>query len=210
MTLANRFVLPAMQRKWCANGEAMPQLIEYDRRRVLGGSALVITEACAADHPTATQVPYYGWISEATRDAWADGVQRVRSAGGHMFVPLFHEGACRSEGGDGPLSAYPSGLEHPDVPRGRTATGRELEEIKDAFVRGARIAKEIGASGTEVHSCHGYLLDQLLWAGTNRRTDGYGGPDIRDRVRFPAEIVAAVPTPSGPARTSASRDGRRS
>jgi hypothetical protein len=55
MTLANRFVLPAMQRKWCVNGEPMPQLIEYYRRRVLGGSALVITEACAVDHPRATQ-----------------------------------------------------------------------------------------------------------------------------------------------------------
>lgn len=202
MTLANRFVLPAMQRKWCANGEPMPQLIEYYRRRVLGGSSLVITEACAVDHPTATQVPHYGWISEATRDAWADGVRRVRSAGGHMFVQLFHEGACRSEGGDGPLSAYPtlspSGLEHPDMPKGRAATGRELEEIKDAFVRGARITKEIGASGVEVHACHGYLLDQFLWAGTNRRTDGYGGPDIRDRVRFPAEIVAAIRDAVGP------------
>jgi 2,4-dienoyl-CoA reductase-like NADH-dependent reductase (Old Yellow Enzyme family) len=202
MTLTNRFVLPAMQRKWCVNGEPMPQLIEYYRRRVLGGSALVITEACAVDHPTATQVPHYGWISEATRDAWADGVRRVRSAGGHMFVQLFHEGACRSEGGDGPLSEHPtlspSGLEHPDMPKGRAATGQELEEIKDAFVRGARITKEIGASGVEVHACHGYLLDQFLWAGTNRRTDGYGGPDIRDRVRFPAEIVAAIRDAVGP------------
>jgi 2,4-dienoyl-CoA reductase-like NADH-dependent reductase (Old Yellow Enzyme family) len=59
-------------------------------------------------------------------------------------------------------------------------------------VRGALAAREIGAAGVEVHACHGYLLDQFLWAETNRRTDGYGGDDIRARVRFPAEIVAAI------------------
>jgi 2,4-dienoyl-CoA reductase-like NADH-dependent reductase (Old Yellow Enzyme family) len=44
----------------------------------------------------------------------------------------------------------------------------------------------------EVHACHGYLLDQFLWAETNRRSDGFGGDDIRARVRFPAEIVTAI------------------
>jgi 2,4-dienoyl-CoA reductase-like NADH-dependent reductase (Old Yellow Enzyme family) len=201
-TLANRFVLPAMQRKWCANGEPMPELVEYYCKRVRGGCALVITEACCVDHPSATQVPYYGWIADATRAAWADGVRRVREAGGHLFVQLFHEGACRSEGGDGPLSRHPtlspSGLVSPDRPKGAAATAQDLADIRDAFVRSAVIAKEIGASGVEVHACHGYLLDQFLWAGTNRRTDGYGGPDLRDRVRFPAEIVAGIRAAVGP------------
>ena len=50
----------------------------------------------------------------------------------------------------------------------------------------------------EVHACHGYLLDQFLWADTNRRTDGYGGDSILARVRFPAEVVAAVREAVGP------------
>jgi 2,4-dienoyl-CoA reductase-like NADH-dependent reductase (Old Yellow Enzyme family) len=64
-------------------------------------------------------------------------------------------------------------------------------------VRGALAAREIGAAGVEVHSCHGYLLDQFLWAETNRREDGYGGDDIRARVRFPAEIVRAIRDAAG-------------
>ena len=68
----------------------------------------------------------------------------------------------------------------------------DLAAIQDAFVRGALAAQQIGADGVEIHACHGYLLDLFLWPGTNRRTDGYGGDDIRERVRFPAEIVAAV------------------
>lgn len=45
--------------------------------------------------------------------------------------------------------------------------------------------------GVELHGAHGYLLDQFLWAGTNRRTDAYGGDPVA-RTKFAAEIVAAV------------------
>lgn len=196
MTLANRFVMPGMQRSWCRDGRPTLQLAEYYRRRVEGGAALVITEACAVDHPTATQVPHYGWISERTKDAWKLCADAVAGAGGHFFLQLWHEGAIRSEGGDGPLAAHPtlspSGLAYAGKPAGRPATIDELAEIRDAFVRGAVLAGEIGASGVEVHACHGYLLDQFLWKATNRRGDGYGGDVIDDRVRFPAEIVAGI------------------
>jgi len=49
-----------------------------------------------------------------------------------------------------------------------------------------------------VHCAHGYLLDQFLWHGSNVRDDGYGGPDVADRVRFPAEIVRAIRAECGP------------
>ena len=77
-------------------------------------------------------------------------------------------------------------------PNGLAASLGDLEAIQDAFVRGARAAQQIGANGVEVHACHGYLLERFLWAETNRRTDGYGGDDIRARVRFPKEIVTAI------------------
>jgi 2,4-dienoyl-CoA reductase-like NADH-dependent reductase (Old Yellow Enzyme family) len=119
-----------------------------------------------------------------------------------MFMQLWHEGAVRKEGGDGPYAQYPtlspSGLVHAGKPNGRAATAEDLDAIKDAFVRGALAARQIGADGVEVHACHGYLLDQFLWAETNRRTDGYGGDDIRARVRFPAEIVRAIRMAVGP------------
>jgi 2,4-dienoyl-CoA reductase-like NADH-dependent reductase (Old Yellow Enzyme family) len=73
-----------------------------------------------------------------------------------------------------------------------------LAEIRDGFVRSAMIAQEIGAAGVEVHAAHGYFLDQFLWHGTNVREDGYGGPDMVHRARFPAEIVAAVREACGP------------
>lgn len=196
MRLATRVVMPAMQRSWCRDGRPSEFLGEYYSRRVRGGASLVITEACAVDHPTATQVPQYGWIRPDTADAWRRCAEAVTEAGGHLLIQLWHEGAIRAVGGDGPYGRHPtlspSGLAGPGRPNGRAATGAELVELRDAFVRGARIAEDIGAAGVEVHACHGYLLDQFLWSATNRRTDGYGGADLRDRARFPVEIVEAI------------------
>lgn len=202
LTLANRFVLPGMGRRACRDGKPLPELGRYYSRRVEGGVALVITEACAVDHPSATQVPHYGWVRDDTLEAWARCVERVRAAGGHFFLQLWHEGAVRPEGGEGPYAPHPtlspSGLVHGRRQNGRAASSEDLAAIKDAFVRGAIAAKEIGASGVEVHACHGYLLDQFLWAETNRRSDGYGGDELGARVRFPAEIVGAIRDAVGP------------
>jgi 2,4-dienoyl-CoA reductase-like NADH-dependent reductase (Old Yellow Enzyme family) len=93
----------------------------------------------------------------------------------------------------------PSGLAHAGKPNGRAATLEDMEAIKAAFVKGALAALQIGACGIEVHACHGYLLDQFLWAETNRRANGYGGDDMAARVRFPAEIVRAIRSAVGPA-----------
>jgi 2,4-dienoyl-CoA reductase-like NADH-dependent reductase (Old Yellow Enzyme family) len=202
LALANRFVMPGMQRQWCVDGKPTPRLVDYYCQRARGGVPLIITESCSVDHPSATQEPSYAWMTEATVDAWADCIAAVRSAGGNLFLQLWHEGAVRREGGDGPLSAEPtlspSGIRSAGLRQGRAATMEELVEIRQSFVRSALLAQQAGARGVEVHACHGYLLDQFLWEVTNQRDDGYGGPDIRARVRFPAEVLGAVRKAVGP------------
>jgi 2,4-dienoyl-CoA reductase-like NADH-dependent reductase (Old Yellow Enzyme family) len=200
--LPNRFVMPGMQRMWCEHGSPLPRLADYYRSRIEGGVGLLITESTAVDHPSSTQVPFYARMTASTLEAWAGCVRAVRSAGGRMLIQLWHEGAVRTEGGDGPYAQYPtlspSGLRGPGKPRGRAATGKELIAIRDAFVRSARMAQDLGVDGVEVHAAHGYLLDQFLWAQSNRRTDGYGGDDIAQRARFPTEVVAAIRDAVGP------------
>lgn len=68
----------------------------------------------------------------------------------------------------------------------------EMDELKDSFVEAAVMAKDIGATGVELHGAHGYLIDQFLWPATNRRDDGYGGDRLSDRLRFPVELTHAV------------------
>jgi 2,4-dienoyl-CoA reductase-like NADH-dependent reductase (Old Yellow Enzyme family) len=198
-TLRNRFVMPGMQRAWCVDGAPGEQLREYYRRRALGGTALVISEACAVDHPSAASNPMFARLDAGTKQPWRDCVDAVHQAGGRMFLQLWHQGAVDT-GKAGPdfTALSPSGLAKEGRPFGRAASGAELAEIAEAFARGARVAREIGADGVEVHACHGYLLDQFLWRETNRRTDRYGGAGMRDRAAFPAEVLAAVRGAVGP------------
>ncbi|HTN15878.1 MAG TPA: 12-oxophytodienoate reductase [Sphingomonadaceae bacterium] len=195
LNLPNRFVMPAMQRGMCEEGGPAAALATYYRRRAEGGVKLIVGESAAVDHPTATSQPSSAHITPATRDAWARCVDEVAKAGGHMLIQLWHEGAVRKDDG---LSIGPSGLVQPGRANGRAATMAELEELVEAYARSALVAQDAGAAGVEVHAAHGYLLDQFLWAGTNLREDGYGGPDIRHRARLPAEIVAAIRTACGP------------
>ncbi len=202
LRLRNRFVMPGMQRYWCVDGAPDHRLRDYYRRRVLGGASLVISESCAIDHPSATKNPTFARISPGTREAWRACVAGVHEADGAMFLQLWHQGAV-NYGGDADsnpafVALSPSGLAHPGESFGRAATEAELDSLKRAFVRGALDAEDIGADGVELHSAHGFLLDQFLWPGTNVRTDRYGGPGITDRATFVAEVAAAVREATGP------------
>ena len=202
LRLRNRFVMPGMQRYWCANGAPDLRLREYYRRRVLGGASLIISESCAINHPSATKNPTYARIAPETREAWRECIAGVHEAGGAMFLQLWHQGAI-DYGGDAEtnpdfVALSPSGLSHPGAPFGRAATEAELDSLKASFVQGALDAEEIGADGVEIHAAHGFLLDQFLWPGTNLRTDRYGGPSITDRARFVAEVTEAVRAATGP------------
>jgi len=61
-----------------------------------------------------------------------------------------------------------------------------------AFVDSARAAAAMGCDAVELHGAHGYLIDQFFWAGTNQRSDAWGGPTLAERTKFAAEIVSAV------------------
>ena len=197
----SRIVMPGMQRGWNTDGRPDARLAEYYRRRAEAGAGLIITESCAIDHPSATNRQSFARINESTADAWAQCVARVKSTGGRMFMQLWHQGGQLQ--GDGDLDTgwpllSPSGLVSAEEEGGRAATLDELEEVREGFVRSARLAKQIGLDGVELHGAHGFLLDEFLWPVTNRREDGYGGEDMADRVRFPAEIAAAVRAAVGP------------
>jgi anthraniloyl-CoA monooxygenase len=67
----------------------------------------------------------------------------------------------------------------------------DMDEVRDAFVRAARMADEAGFDILELHLAHGYLLATFISPLTNRRTDEYGG-DLENRMRFPLEVFDAV------------------
>ena len=74
----------------------------------------------------------------------------------------------------------------------RPLTTKEIHQMVDAFAKTAKLCKDAGVDGIEVHAVHeGYLLDQFTMKYTNFRTDEYGG-SFENRYRFPVEIVKAI------------------
>lgn len=89
-------------------------------------------------------------------------------------------------------SASPNPNRWSDKVPSRALTIKEIDEMIDAFAKTAKLCKEAGVDGIEIHAVHeGYLLDQFTMKYTNQRTDEYGG-SFENRYRFPVEIVKAV------------------
>ena len=71
-------------------------------------------------------------------------------------------------------------------------TKEQIHEIIEAFAKTAKLCKEAGVDGVEVHAVHeGYLLDQFAIEFFNKRTDEYGG-SFENRYRFAVEVVRAI------------------
>lgn len=90
------------------------------------------------------------------------------------------------------VSASPSPNRWSDKLPSREMTKAEIQEMIDAFAKSAKLCKDAGVDGVEIHAVHeGYLLDQFTLKYVNKRTDEYGG-SLENRYRFAAEIVKAI------------------
>ena len=89
-------------------------------------------------------------------------------------------------------TASPSPNRWSDKVPSREMTVEEIHQFIDAFAQSAKLLKDAGVDGVEVHAVHeGYLLDQFTLLYVNKRTDEYGG-SFENRYRFAVEIVQAI------------------
>ena len=97
LRLRNRFVMPGMQRYWCADG-APDRRLRESTAAACWAAFPGLFESCAVDHPSATKNPTFARISPDTREAWRACVAGVQEAGGAMFLQLWHQGAVNYGG----------------------------------------------------------------------------------------------------------------
>jgi N-ethylmaleimide reductase len=200
--LANRMVMAPMSRNRADAAEAAHALTaKYYEQRASAG--LIVTEASPVSPQGRANRSAPGIYSEARIAGWRLVTRAVHAKGGKIFLQLWHAGRVShpSVQPEGALPVAPSAV----APQGNFPTQAgpvpfvapralalgEIPAIVAQFAEAARNARDAGFDGVEIHAANGYLIDQFLRDGTNRRTDAYGGSPAQ-RARFLLEIVDAV------------------
>jgi len=210
LELPNRMVMAPMTRnRNDENGVPKAMAATHYAQRATAG--LLIAEATQVSETANGYMFTPGIYTEAQARGWQAVTDAVHTEGGRIFSQLWHTGRVShptlQPGGGDPVAPSaiqadtmvftPNGFEPPTVPRELDIA--EIPQIVDHFARAAKLAKEAGFDGVEVHGANGYLIEQFLKDGSNRRTDAYGG-DIPSRMRFALEVVTAVVEVWGPGR----------
>ncbi|KAH9848882.1 NADH:flavin oxidoreductase/NADH oxidase [Lenzites betulinus] len=209
LTLGHRVVLAPLTR-FRANDKHVhgDMAVQYYSQRASTPGTLLITEATyIAPWAGSVSVHVPGIWSDDQVAAWKRIADAVHAKGSYIFMQLWAIGRATNrtelaKDGDYPYiapSAVP--LKGSDVAP-RPMTPAEIQQHIDGFVTAAKNAVcRAGFDGVEVHSAHGYMLDQFLQDSTNKRTDEYGG-SVENKARFPLAVVDAVTKAVGAKRTA--------
>ena len=215
LVLSSRIAMAPMTRSRARSGVPDELTVEYYRQRA--GAGLIITEGTNISAEGRGYAATPGIWTDDQVAGWARVTAAVHDAGGHIFCQLWHVGrqshavlmpqgvtpvssmadagkagawGPREDGTEGPLAASPP----------RALATEEIARVIADLVHAARNAIAAGFDGVEIHAANGYLFEQFINGALNRRQDRYGG-SIENRLRFPAEALAAVIAAVGAERT---------
>ncbi|HEU4851607.1 MAG TPA: alkene reductase [Telluria sp.] len=174
--------------------------IEYYRQRA--GAGLIISEGTQVAPNGKGYMATPGIYSDEQVEGWKKITQAVHEEGGRIIAQIWHVGRVTHPlltGGAQPVGPSAVAAEtfaythegKVDLQAPHALTVDEIAEVVDQYRRGAANAIRAGFDGVEIHGANGYLVDQFLRDGANKRTDQYGGA-VENRVRFALEVVDAV------------------
>jgi len=211
LELANRVVMAPMTRNRAERtGEPREAMAKYYQQRA--GAGLIISEASQVclegqGYPCTPGIHTPEQIS-----AWRKVTSAVHASHGKIFIQLWHCGRIShsSYQPDGSPPPAPSAIKPSngavityqgpkpfEMPRALETS--EVQHIAELYRKASRAAIDAGFDGVEIHAANGYLLDQFLRDGSNKRTDIYGGA-IENRARLLLEVVDQVCGEISPAR----------
>lgn len=200
--LKNRMVMAPLTRNRAGTGNVPTDLnaLYYQQRASAG---LIITEATPISAMAHGYPATPGIHTPAQVEGWKKVVQAVHAQGGKIVLQLWHVGRISHPSllPDNALPVAPSAIK----PAGQAFTYQGLQDfvtpralelaelpgIVADYAAATKHALEAGFDGVEVHAANGYLLDQFLRDGSNKRTDQYGG-SLENRSRLLLEVVNAV------------------
>jgi N-ethylmaleimide reductase len=202
LTLPNRLVMAPLTRNRATEGDVPGAgAATYYTQRASAG--LLITEGSQISHQGQGYLRTPGIYTPEQIAGWRKVTDAVHAAGGRIFMQLWHVGrvshtSLQPKGGapvgPSPIRANTKTFLHEgfaEVSEPRAIELSEIPGILRDYEQAARNAKEAGFDGVEIHAANGYLLDQFMKDGSNRRSDAYGGA-IANRARLTIEATEAV------------------
>jgi N-ethylmaleimide reductase len=214
--LPHRIVMAPLTRSRACQPGNVPNSLAACYYAQRATAALILSEATQVS----MQGQGYAWTpgihSREQVEAWRRVTKAVHEANGLIFSQLWHVGRISHPAlqPDNMLPVAPSAIipegkafienergEGELVPfvRPRALNIEEMPYIVGQYERGARNARTADFDGVEIHAANGYLLDQFIETGTNRRTDAYGGL-VENRARLLFEVAEALMPIWGPDR----------
>jgi NADPH2 dehydrogenase len=194
--LNNRLIMPPMATsKSQGDGKVSEDILNYYKEKSEGGyiSLIIIEHSFISKQGKASN----GQLS-VSEDSDIEGLKKlakvVQNNGSKVVMQINHAGGAATIEVTGTKPVAPSAIFNPrfkakEVPH--ELSKEEIKEIISDFGRAALLVKEAGFDGVEIHSAHGYLLNQFFSPLANKRTDEYGG-DVNNRIRIHLEVIKAV------------------
>lgn len=194
LPLANRLVMPPMATsKADHDGKVNAEVLDYYNEKSEGGYlSLVIIEHSFIQQAGKASENQISVADDSVIEQLKKLADIIHSNGAKAIMQINHAGSATDKKIIGMEPVGPSAVVNPRkgaIPR--ELTPAEIIEIVEAFKSAAQRVKEAGFDGVEIHSAHGYLLNQFFSPLTNKRSDEYGG-DVHNRIRFHLQVIAAV------------------
>ncbi|WP_295999276.1 alkene reductase [Rugamonas sp.] len=202
-TMQHRIVMAPLSRlRSDVGGMPTDLAVEYYSQRASEGG-LLVTEGVYMAEGGNGYLGVPGISDDGQIAGWKKITAAVHAKGGLIFAQLWHVGRVSHSDHqpDGGAPVAPSAVPYegvaftkdgwiPSTPARALETG-EIEALIVAYRKATERAVAAGFDGVEVHSANGYLLDQFLQDGSNKRSDAYGG-SLENRSRFLLEAVEAA------------------
>lgn len=202
LSLSNRIVMAPLTRNRAAEG-GVPQPINVIYYAQRASAGLIISEATPISAMAHGYPALPGIYTNEQVAGWKNVTDAVHAKGGKIVIQLWHVGRISHPSllPNNVLPLAPSAIKPAgkaftyqglvDYVEPRALEATELPSIVADYVHATQCALDAGFDGVEVHSANGYLLDQFLRDGSNKRTDNYGG-SFENRARLLMEVTQAV------------------
>ncbi len=205
ISVKNRVIMAPLTRMRSTQPGNIPNPLNAEYYAQRAGAGLIISEATQISQQGQGYPGTPGIHSAEQVEGWKLVTDAVHKKGGKIVLQLWHVGRIShpSHQPNGAKPVAPSAIaaknsgtftadwKQTPILEPRALETDELPGIVNDYKVAAQNAKDAGFDGVEVHGANGYLLNEFLEDGSNKRTDTYGG-SIENRARLLLEVVDAV------------------